>query len=200
MPYSQFKIADLRRVFGIKDSRKRLFDTIEPLEPSSWLLHTLSFRDKLPLNYEKAKSEWIIAPILTDDWEQCDQCFNIHSGVNLEADIPQGLNGECDFILTADPEKSYFLKSPIFTIVEAKRDDFLGGVPQCVAQMLGAKRFNELDGVDLPIIYGCVTDGMEWLFLRLENHSLVIDEIKYISTDLPLLLGVLKKIVVKSVT
>lgn len=195
MVYSQFKITDLRRTFGIQDHKQRLFAGVVPVAPSAWLQHSLGFQERLPLNSEKAKSEWIIAPILAEIWEQSGYVFTIHSGVNLEADVDRGLNGECDFILSADPEKSYFLKSPVFTLVESKRDDFLGGVPQCAAQMLGARKFNELDGISIPCIYGCVTDGTEWLFLKLEGNSFYMDDMTYFSKDLPLLLGVLKAII-----
>jgi hypothetical protein len=198
MTYSEFTIFDLRRKFGIKDTKKQLFENVEPVAASKWLQHALTLQQKLPINSEKAKSEFIIAPILTDIWEQSGEKFSIHSGINLEADSEQGLNGECDFILSADAEKSYFLKSPIFTIVEAKRDDFLGGVPQCAAQMLGATYFNSLDGRTLEAIYGCVTDGTEWLFLRLENTTLIIDDKTYFTKDLETLLGVFKIIIHKS--
>ncbi|MFK7948282.1 MAG: hypothetical protein AB8G11_11865, partial [Saprospiraceae bacterium] len=86
----------------------------------------------------------------------------------------------------------------IFTIVEAKRDDFLGGVPQCAAQMLGATQFNVLDGKELDRIYGCVTDGTEWLFLRLENKILTIDDKTYFTKDLEILLGVFNIIINES--
>jgi hypothetical protein len=195
MVYSKFTITDLRRKFGLKDSKQSLFGSITPIKPSKWLEHTLSIQKKLPIHSEKAKSEFIIAPILTDVWEQSGEQFIIHSGVNLDADIEQGLNGECDFILAADTEKSYFLKSPIFTIVEAKRDDFLGGLQQCAAQMLGAEFFNTLDGNSLKFIYGCVTDGTEWLFLKLENKSLLIDDKTYFTKDLDTLLGVFSFII-----
>lgn len=198
MAYSKFSITDLRRKFGINDTKKQLFGTIEPIKASKWLQHSLKLQQKLPINSEKAKSEFIIAPILTDIWEQSGERFSIHSGINLDADSEQGLNGECDFILSADAEKSYFLKSPIFTIVEAKRDDFLGGVPQCAAQMLGATYFNNLDGKELNIIYGCVTDGTEWLFLKLENKTLFIDDKTYFTKDLEILLGVFNFIINES--
>ncbi len=198
MAYSKFTIIDLRRKFGLRDAKKSLFTQIEPIKPSKWLEHTLSIQKKLPIHSEKAKSEFIIVPILTDVWEQSGERFSIHSGINLDADSEQGLNGECDFILSADTEKSYFLKSPIFTIVEAKRDDFLGGVPQCAAQMLGANRFNALDGRELDAIYGCVTDGTEWLFLKLKETSLLIDDKTYFTKDLEELLGVFSFIINES--
>jgi hypothetical protein len=194
MVYSSFKINDLRRKFHIDDIRMQLFDSIAPLTPSVWLQHTLSVCERLPIYTEKAKSEWIIAPILTDVWEQCGQNFNIHSGVNLDADSELGLNGECDFILSADIQKG-FLSSPIFTVLEAQKDDFLGGVPQCAAQLLGASRFNELDGCQRSIIYGCVTSGQDWLFMCLENNYLKIDTKNYSLRELEQIMGILRYII-----
>lgn len=198
MAYSKFTITDLRRKFGIKDKKESLFNKIESVSASQWLIDALARQQKLPINSEKAKSEFIIAPILMDVWTQSGEQFSIHSGINLDADAEKGLNGECDFILSADAEKSYFLKSPIFTIVEAKRDDFLGGVPQCAAQMLGATYFNKLDGKELTKIYGCVTDGTEWLFLKLEKNTLSIDDKTYFTKELETLIGVFTVLIQES--
>ncbi len=199
MNYASFSIYDLRRKFYINDIRIKLFDNIEPLTPSMWLQHTLAIRERLPIYTKKAKSEWIIAPILTDVWELCGQNFNIHSGVNLEADSDIGLNGECDFILSADTQKGFFLSSPIFTVVEAKKDDFLGGVPQCAAQLLGARIFNALDGRMMDNIFGCVTNGQDWLFLCLENNYLKIDTKIYSLRELEQIMGILRHIVALSI-
>jgi ABC-type uncharacterized transport system substrate-binding protein len=41
--------------------------------------------------------------------------------------------------------------------------------------MYGAKLYNEMEGKDIPIIYGCATDGIEWRFMKLENNMYLID-------------------------
>ena len=58
MVYSKFTITDLRRKFGLKDSKQSLFGSITPIKPSKWLEHTLSIQKKLPIHSEKAKSEF----------------------------------------------------------------------------------------------------------------------------------------------
>ncbi len=66
------------------------------------------------------------------------------------------------------------LTSPVFTIVEAKNDIIAGGIPQCIAQMLGAQYFNVKDGKQIPCIYGCVTTGKDWQFLKLTGNIVTI--------------------------
>lgn len=74
----------------------------------------MNLQQKLPINSEKAKSEFIIAPILTDIWEQSGEKFSIHSGINLEAESEQGLNGECDFYPFSRLRKKLFFEKSDF--------------------------------------------------------------------------------------
>jgi hypothetical protein len=199
MAYSNFKILDIRQKFGIRTRIVRLFEQIAPAAPSEWLIQTLSVYPELSVFSEKARSEWLIAPILTEVWKQTGKKFGIHSGVNLEADAEQGLNGECDFILTARPEKSYFLTAPVVAVVEAKKNDFVNGIPQCAAQLIGARIFNRLDAggeISLEPVFGAVTDGTEWLFMKLEDNFLYVDTLSYeiAGGGLPQILGIWKHI------
>jgi hypothetical protein len=54
---------------------------------------------------------------------------------------------------------------------------------------------NEQDGVHFPTIYGCVTTGTDWQFLKLEGQLVTLEEnLKYIN-ELPQLLGIFQQIV-----
>ena len=170
MPYSTFKFSNLRQKFGIVEETVSLL-AIEPVEPTDWLKRTLEINLQMPLLSEKSKSEYIIAPILTDIWEQNKECFTIFSGVNLDVDADNGLNGECDFIFSSEPRKKYSLVSPIFTLVEAQNAN---GIPQCIAQMIGARLFNEKNEKPLKSIYGCVTTGEEWQFIKLIDSKVLV--------------------------
>jgi len=79
-------------------------------------------------------------------------------------------------------------------MVEAKKNDMDIGIPQCAAQMLGAKIYNEKNNVKTKFIYGCVTTGEEWLFLKLDEH-LIIDKRKYFLNELGELLAVFQNII-----
>lgn len=193
MAYSDFTLARLNEQFGLTNRRERLFHIVQPISPSSWLIDELQQLEELPVRTEKAKSEYIVVPILKELRRLNDKYFTVYSGEILTADPALGLNGECDFMLAKDIN-TFDLNYPIIHIVEAKRNDLEIGVPQCAAQLLGARIFNEKRGVKLEKIYGCVTTGNDWLFLVLEDN-LVIDSRIYYLSEVDLLLGIFGQII-----
>ncbi len=193
MAYIDFTLADLHAKFGIHNFQQPLFESMPPLEMSEWLKQCLAMAAELPLRSEKAKSEWIVAPFLTELRNRNDKFFTIYSGENLHADDSQGLRGECDFILAKDTG-SFDINCPIIQVVEAKKNDVEIGVAQCAAQMLGAKLFNQKNGEPIEAIYGCVTTGNEWLFLRLNEH-LIIDKRRYYFNEIGEILAVFQHII-----
>ena len=193
MAYGDFSFDDIESKFGIKNKVKRLFDDLPPLEPSSNLKYALDMAAELPIRSEKAKSESIVFPILVELRHRNQNFFTIYSGDNLSVDNAQGLNGECDFILAKDVG-SFSINYPIFQIVEAKKNDIEVGVPQCAAQLVGAKFFNEKKGIKIDQIYGCVTTGNEWLFLKIDSE-LTIDSRIYYLNELNELLAVFQQII-----
>lgn len=194
MAYAQFTWQQLRQNFDIRDYKRPLFDSVEPRSYGPLLQGMLRMSNKLPLMSEKARSELIVMPFLAELAEQNDGKFLIYSGIDLNVDTDAGLNGECDFILSKDADK-YFLSTPVFGMVEAKKQDIDLGIPQCVAQMLGALRFNEQQGNDLNTIYGCVTTGETWQFMRLEDREVSIDTRRYYIDRPEIILGVLQQII-----
>jgi hypothetical protein len=128
MAYSDFTLGDLESKFGIRNQRKRLFYAIDPVEPSPKLRAELLEIEEMPIRSEKAKSEWIVVPILKALRQRNDRFFTIYSGENLLSDEARGLKGECDFIL-AKETGSFDISFPILPIVEAKKNDLEGGIP-----------------------------------------------------------------------
>jgi len=133
-------------------------------------------------------------PILIDLMKRNGQFFTIYSGDRLVADKVNGLSGECDFIL-AKQTGSFDINTPIITIVEAKKNDIEIGIPQCAAQMLGARIYNKEYGNQLDIIYGCVTTADDWIFLKLDKNVLFVDSQKYYLGNIEDLLGVFQYII-----
>ncbi len=193
MAYTDFSLSDLEMKFGISNRRKRLFTDVQPMFPSETLSVALAEVEELPVRSEKAKSEWIVVPILRELRNKNNKFFTIHSGENLNADEARGLKGECDFILAKDIG-TFDLNYPVIQIVEAKRNDLEVGVPQCAAQLLGAKIYNEKKGIKLEKIYGCVTTGNEWLFLCMQDNLLIDSKLYYLS-ELPDILGIFQNII-----
>lgn len=160
MAYSDFTLEAVLTQFDLKEVTAPLFATIVPVQPSAWLQETLAIGQEYGLRSgtEKARSEFIVVPILLELRRLSAEPFAIYSGRNLEGDRSLGLNGECDFLLSRG-ETSYSLHAPVFAIVEAKKQDLDLGLGQCAAQLIGARLFNQKKNESIPILYGCVTIG-----------------------------------------
>jgi hypothetical protein len=76
-------------------------------------------------------------------------------------------------------------------LVEAKKEDILAGLGQCVAEMVAAQIFNEREGNEISVIYGTVTSGTNWKFLKLEGKVVEIDLVEYYLIDVKKILGIL---------
>ena len=194
MGYSQFNYKKVRNELGIENVRTTLFETIDLAAPSEWLKQTLTNVEGVALYSEKARSEGIVFPILIELRKKYINSLSIYSGAILNADESQGLNGECDFILSSG-KQDFEMNSPLFCMIEAEDNDIEKNIPQCLAQMEGAKIYNANEGNAIKIIYGCVTTGTEWQFLKLENKTCWVDKQRYYINDLPSLLGVLQAII-----
>ena len=127
------------------------------------------------LDGPKARSEFIVAPILLAVRELSGNRVSILSGQRLDVDPSRGLVGECDFILAlSDPLPR--VRAPIATVVEAKRGEIEAGLGQCIAQMVAVQLFNQRSAQAYPAVYGCVTTGETWQFMRLAGTDLTYDQ------------------------
>ena len=193
MAYSHFTYDKIRRELGIQDLPRRLFGDLKPVEPSPWLRETLAKAEMLAYFSEKSRSEAVIFPILLEIWEQNNRSFAVYSGADLDAEASKGLSGECDFILGKGHQKME-LDAPLFCMVEAKDQDMKKAIPQCIAQMEGARIFNEVRNMPILAIWGCVTTGEVWLFMKLVQKVVYIDTHRYQSAQLHEVLGALQRV------
>jgi hypothetical protein len=192
--YSQYTNADLREL-GIEVVNGSLFTEIIPIQPSDLLLQTLAFNKKLPSQSEKAKSELLITPVLNEVWQKNSKIFIYFSGYQFNVDNKRGLKGFCDYILSKK-YNAVFIESPVCAMVEAKSNqDLLDAVPQCGAEMYAAQLFNQQQGNTIPTIYGIVTSGYDWQFLKLIESTLFVDSKRYFLNNLPELLGCWQKMI-----
>jgi hypothetical protein len=196
MAYSNFTKDELKKKFGVKIKDATLFNSklIQPIEPSNWLMETLDRVQKIGYATEKERSERLVTPILVELHQLNNWSFKIYSGQIMNADDNAGLNGECDFLL-AYGDVSDILETPIFSITEAKKNDIGLGIIQCSAQLIGAKIFNEKEGYDSPLLFGCSTTGVDWRFIQYESNMILWDQITYTLRNLPELLGVLQNVI-----
>ncbi len=138
---------------------------------------------------EKSRSENLITPILFDVYEHSNQSITIFSVCSLN--INEQLSGVCDYIV-AGKSRLLALDSPIVCIVEAKNRSIEEALAQAGAEMVAAQLFNQQEQNEIETIYGVVTNGIDWKFLKLSQNILMIDENMYFSSgeNLKILLGI----------
>ena len=196
MAYRDFKMDDLEAKFGIREIGKQLFDPakIKLIEPSDKLKTDLLEARYITLSTEKAVSERLVSPVLVEIKKLNLEDIQVFSGEIIKADVKQGLNGEIDFIISRTPE-TLKPKNPLLIVTESKLGLIDGSVNQAAAQMIGIRVFNENRHYERTAIYGAVTDGAMWRFLKLEDNNFYVDTNKFSTDKLSLLLGVLQEIV-----
>ncbi len=187
MSYADFTMKRIQDEFNLELIEKwGFFSEIARVSISAYFAETLA--ENIPIavsiNTEKAKSELIIANVLVEIRKQLERKINFFSGVEFNIDKDKGLNGYCDFIVSLSPEQ-LFIKSPVIALVEAKNENLMSGLAQCLAEMVAAKIFNEQEGKPLAAVYGAVTSGILWKFLKLTGNSVYIDLKDYSLEDNP---------------
>ena len=196
MAYSDFDLKKVRQTFELQiDEQSNLFADVEPRQASLTLVQTLNETVNLAIaiNTEKARSEMIIAPILLEIRRQAHYEISLFSGTEFNIDVARGLSGYCDYIISLSKEQ-LMVNTPVFMIVEAKNENIKGGLGQCVAEMVAAQIFNQQEGQVIEIIYGAVTTGEIWKFLKLRGSVVSIDlSDYYIGGDRDKILGILHR-------
>lgn len=178
MPYSQFTtIRKVKEAFHLTTVEgDRFIPAVAPISPSDLLAGML--KETLPIvatsGSEKARSEGIIYPVLLEVRRVLDRTISLFSGEDFTIEEAVGLNGTCDFLLTRSTEVLE-IEAPTVVIVEAKKTDLKTGLGQCIAEMVAAQRFNEEKGKKISTIYGSVSNGIQWQFLKLEQQIVTID-------------------------
>ena len=182
MPYNQFTLPDLQRDFGlVVDDGTDLYRDVEEIDLPPTLASTLE--RYLPLaassRTEKGRSEMLIAPVLIELKLRHDRQVAVFSGITFDVDEAAGLRGRCDFILSSNPYQLELL-APVCVIVEAKGEDIAAGVPQCLAGLVAAQRFNARAGLPPRVLHGIVSTGIQWRFLRLDGVHAQVDREEYL--------------------
>lgn len=193
--YSKFKIEDLEALNIKVRQTSFLSSSITPVAPSPYLVTTIAKNLKKPMSSEKAKSEYLISPILSEIQERNMAFTQLFSGYTFDVDKAKGLKGLCDYILTFSLDTPIVITSPVFSIVEAKNDNLSNGIPQCIAELYAASLFNQRHGRHLPTLYGATTFGLQWQFIRYTEGFAEVDATVYYINQLPQILGILQHIV-----
>lgn len=176
MAYNKFKIEQLQQKLMLHVIKQAWMpDNFKPFGDDILLKNLLQETEGVFLGSEKARSEFIITPVLQALLRKNKNRFSVFSGYEFNIDKKANLNGFCDFILSS-VTNSLRMESPAFFVVETKKTDVDdNAIAQCGAEMYAAQIFNAREGKPQKAIYGCVTSGFSWAFIRLENDTLSID-------------------------
>lgn len=194
MSYREFtSIIKVKQAFGLTTVEgPRFLPQITPIAPSATLTDFLA--NSLPVavatGSEKARSEMIITPVLLEVRKILQQNISLFSGEDFTVDYESGLDGICDYLISRSPEMLE-IEAPAVAVVEAKKADLKTGIGQCVAEMVAMQKFNEAKGKPISVIYGSVSNGTQWRFLKLEEKIVSIDLNDYALPPVDEILGML---------
>ncbi len=190
MPYSQFTtLGKALKAFDLTLQEHRFFPDVPPIAPSAMLQSYLE--ETLPLaatGSEKVRSEGLIYPVLVEVRRYLKRQVSVFSGEDFTVDETRGLSGMVDFLLSRSSLVST-ITAPATVIVEAKKGDLATGLGQCVAEMVAAQLFNQWNDEVIPVVYGVVSNGTQWRFLKLEEGTVTLDLVDYTLPPVDLLLG-----------
>ena len=193
MAYSDFTLKEVTHRFQLRTEEKPDVFCAVPEGEVSPLLHSLLpiyVPLALAIHTEKARSEFIIAPLLAEVLTHAPYPVSLFSGVDFTVAPEQGLNGVCDFLFSLSSEQ-LFLTAPIVVLVEAKNDNLKSALGQCTAGMVAAQLFNEREEHPIPTVFGVATTGSLWQFLKLHGKTLTIDRREYHIERVAKIVGVL---------
>lgn len=196
MAYSDFTtLRKVKSLLGVTHELVPLFtEPIAEVAPSEHLVFDLKEAETLVPVTEKSKSELIIVPILKEVRRNNADKITYFSGFTFDVSPEKSLTGVCDFIFGYAPQ-TLEINTPVFCIIEAKNRTLEEGLGQCGAEMYAAQLYNTQEGEHISVVYGAVTNGYEWVFLKLENGILKIDTQRYTMLKIEELLGVFQLLV-----
>ena len=187
MAFTDFKsIAQVQQTFNIKYVEEDYIQ-YDDIEPSSAFLEEFEFsrRHIDVFASETARCENVIYPILRDVYKNYVEHLAIWSQRAIAYDSL--LTGTPDYIIsTKSPLGKTVLGTPIIIVVEAKRNDFVAGWGQCLAELVAVQKLN---GDDIKPVYGIVTDGEFWQFGKLTDSVFTRDKTRLTISELGRVFG-----------
>lgn len=176
----------LEQKLGIVEiPRQVLFENVPAVQPSPTLVESIRRGRQARLINERDRAYRLISPVLLELEQLRLNRISILPEVPLEIDASIQLSGTPDFLISGSGTHQVV---PIAAIIEAKREDIEAGLPQCVAELYVAYLLNEHR---LNSIYGCVTTGDNWKFVRFEGQTkhVIVDRTTMYIAELSTLLS-----------
>lgn len=156
--YAKFTARDVAEAFSYDFQVQRFGSHRSPNYSFPELAKRLSeIPFRVALNNEQAKREALIFPVIDTVSKATSSLIEIEAELNIN----QHLHGSLDYRLT---------KLSAVAVVEAKRDDFIGGAAQLAAELIALDQWEDISD-DQPQILGAVTSGQGWQFSLIERKT-----------------------------
>ncbi len=185
---------DITTKLGVRVESGTLGLPAVPVQVSPFLHEAIrrGMRTALLSNTEKARSEFLVAPVLDEVAELRSKQVSLFSGVSFDVSPADGLVGTVDFLFSGS--KAPTMVPPILAVVEAKNDNLANGYAQCISELIGADRRNSRRPCPL---YGAVTTGTDWQLISLdgERRLATLDDRVYQVASMAELVGTLLGII-----
>ncbi len=194
MAFSDFRYPEVLQRFGLRwNSVMDMFADAVPVQPSE-PFHS-AYQRSVPLganaHTEFARAVWVVGPILAEFWKRYHHSITLTAGADLQVPDAPELSGRCDFLISGS-HYPYVVMPPVHLVgFMSPGDDWVKGLGRCIAALVAAQHVN---GDGNPV-FGFITNGTEWHFLRLRGAELDYDLGSQICTDASYLLGILTHIV-----
>jgi len=191
--YKEFSWKKAKQDFNLTTVEgERFLPEIPPVMASPELTYIL--KQNVPwaiaVGNEKARSEAIINPVLLEVRRILHNDISVFSGEEFNVDSNVGLNGYCDFLISRSNDQ-LAIEAPAIVLIESKKEDLKKGMGQCLASMVAAQRFNQDCGKPIETIYGSVSSGTTWRFMKLEEQTVTVDLTDYPLPPTDVILGML---------
>lgn len=192
MAYRDFTLSELVKNFNLKiNQTSGLFAAFEELESSEYLKYNvkeyLTFGKGI--NTHEPNHKLITYSVLMEAKNRLITHTSLFSEVNFNVDSEMGLSGTCDFLVGLSAEK--FISRPLINVVQSKSENLNFYLGQCIAQMLASQLFNDWENNEIKTIYGVVTNGTLWRFMKLVSQTVYIDLTAYHISYVNKILGIL---------
>ncbi len=194
MAFSDFQYPEVLERFGLRwNTVMDMFAAVSSIEPSE-TFHS-AYRRSVTLgtnaHTEFSRAVWVVGPLLAEFWKRYHHSITLTAGADLQAPDTPELCGRCDFLISGSHYPHVVMPPVRLVGFMSPGGDWVKGLGRCIAALVAAQQFN---GSDAPV-FGFITNGSEWHFLRLRGAELDYDMGSQLRTDASFLLGILMHIV-----
>lgn len=193
MAYSDFTLDSLRSWFGLNIAfTTQFFAEVSSVSAPAELTLTVQKNRALAAGNgtKKARAAYLTAPVVGQIYHETNHQCVVLPGVKFNVSRKQGLTGFCDYLIVRSL-MFMMVDAPVVAIVEAEKEDLNPATAQCIASMVAVQLFNEQKKQPTSVVYGCVTSGSGWRFLRLHEKEATVDLTEYGLSELDKILGIL---------